>query len=295
MGSQIVAVINGKGGVGKTTLAATLAVLFADAGQRVLAIDLDPQGSMTETLGMLGGEHDDGGEALARTMRGSSALRPVPTGRERLHLAPGGGHLRPLVDSGAPMPTFAWDTLARMVDPNGWDWIFIDTPPALGEADLQINALVAARWAIIPVAGDLSSRKGMRAVAERFGTARSLNPRLELLGVVTFGIPTGATRVRADLARAIHADFGGNAPLFTTTIRHSASAAKLARDEGMTAPELAGARKRQVLETIIALTEKREVGPAWPPTVDKLATDYLTLAHEIDERIAERTREAANV
>ena len=61
---RTIAVLNGKGGVGKTSLTANLSGLFADAGYRVLAIDLDPQGNLGNDLGYLGAVLGDGGAGL---------------------------------------------------------------------------------------------------------------------------------------------------------------------------------------------------------------------------------------
>lgn len=72
---RTVAILNGKGGVGKTSLTANLSGLFADAGYRVLAIDLDPQGNLGNDLGYLGAGMGDGGAGMVAA--GTSGTAPV--------------------------------------------------------------------------------------------------------------------------------------------------------------------------------------------------------------------------
>ena len=66
--TRVVAVINGKGGAGKTTITANVAGLLALSGYRVLVVDLDPQGNLAEDFGYTGDERDDSGRALAGSL-----------------------------------------------------------------------------------------------------------------------------------------------------------------------------------------------------------------------------------
>ncbi|MEI6623991.1 MAG: DUF6350 family protein, partial [Actinomycetes bacterium] len=87
-----IAVMNGKGGVGKTSVVANLSALFAASGQRVLAVDLDPQGNLAEDLG----HSDDDGKELAAAISTRRAPRPVKGVRENLDVLPGGYELEEL-------------------------------------------------------------------------------------------------------------------------------------------------------------------------------------------------------
>ena len=82
---RVLSVTNHKGGVGKTTTAVNIAYAFAEAGNEVLLIDLDPQGSATVHLGVR-----DDGSGLLYAMQNAVALPVVPTGVERLALVPAG-------------------------------------------------------------------------------------------------------------------------------------------------------------------------------------------------------------
>ena len=72
---RTIAVLNGKGGVGKTSITANLGGLFSDAGYRVLLVDLDPQGNLGNDLGYLGAGLGDGGEALSAAGTAGTAPR----------------------------------------------------------------------------------------------------------------------------------------------------------------------------------------------------------------------------
>jgi len=93
---RTIAVLNGKGGVGKTSLTANLSGLFADAGYRVLAIDLDPQGNLGNDLGYLGAGLGDGGAGLV--VAGSTGVAPIILRdvRPRLDVVVGGESLHDL-------------------------------------------------------------------------------------------------------------------------------------------------------------------------------------------------------
>lgn len=104
---------------------------------------------------------------------------------------------------------------------------------------MQLLALSAARWLIIPTKADAASVKGMARIAERLVEARTRNPALELLGVALFDMPSSATRLRRDITAQITQALGGIAPLFETSIRHSVAAVD-ARGRGTLIHEHAG-------------------------------------------------------
>jgi len=94
--SRVVAVMNGKGGVGKTSLTANLAGLYAAAGYRVLVLDCDPQGNLGVDLGYLGDGRADDGAELVRAITTGSAPRPITDIRVNLDVLPGGDALNDL-------------------------------------------------------------------------------------------------------------------------------------------------------------------------------------------------------
>lgn len=161
--ARVVAVINGKGGAGKTSITANVAGLIANSGFRVLAVDMDPQGNLAEDLGYTSTEIDDEGRALSAALAYGQPVKPVQGVRANLDVLIGGHHL----DVAAAALGVAKDqtkarlALAQVLEPiaSEYDMIFIDCPP--GIETLQTAAAAAARWALVPAKSDASSRKGM--------------------------------------------------------------------------------------------------------------------------------------
>lgn len=286
---RVVAVVNGKGGVGKTTITANVGGMLAASGYRILLVDMDPQGNLAEELGYTGSEVDDGGLALAQALAFGSPIIPVSQVRPGLDVMVGG----PQLDTAAAGLTMkahkdarsAKTALADALTPIGanYDLILIDCPP--GQETLQQAALAAARWALIPIKTDASSRKGLRDVARRLDSVLEVNPDLDLLGVVLFGVNRSATRVVDNARDAIKADLGEDAPLLDATIRHSESAAQETRDRGLLAIELEQAvlaapkwweLRRGAAGSADAPRSRSAVG---------LAEDFQTLGQELIARI----------
>lgn len=179
--SSIIAVLNQKGGVGKTTTAINLASYLAKAGKRVLVVDLDPQGNATSGLGI--DKHK-----LAETMYDvlfQHEIAPnvvLDTEFEGLQLLPANANL-----AGAEVQLVG--TLQRelqlkqALDQFHHDYILIDCPPSLGL--LTVNALSAADFVLIPVQAEYYALEGLSQllnVVERVQGA--INPDLSILGVV---------------------------------------------------------------------------------------------------------------
>ncbi len=240
--SRVVAVVNGKGGVGKTTITANVGGLLAAGGYRVLLVDLDPQGNLGEELGYTGTDHDDGGRGLAQALAFGSAMSPVRDVRPGLDVLPGGPDLD-MAAAALTMKAQKAPDAAKLALADGlssiageYDLILIDCPP--GQETLQQAALAAARWALIPVKTDASSRKGLRDVARRLDAVVTINPELDLLGVVLFGVNRSAHRVSDTARAAIVADVGDPDAVLTSTIRHVEAAAQETRERGLLVHEL---------------------------------------------------------
>lgn len=290
---RVVAVINGKGGVLKTTIVANFAALLAGSGWRVLVVDLDPQGNLAEDLGYDEAGDNDNGHALAQAM--IFGQKPVlrTNVRAGLDVLAGGEELNTVGPAIAARKNsdqrLALATaLASIAD--DYDLIIIDCPP--GEELLQTNALAAAHYAIVPVKSDKSSRKGMFAVQKRLESVLDVNPDIDLLGVVLTDVSAGSSAIRRDARDEVTKLFGHADVLFDTTIRHSEATAAAARKRGLVAHEL---------------EEKAKDGPAWwqirrgeavraamiPMTASVVAADMQALTQEVIDRLTKaQEREA---
>jgi chromosome partitioning protein len=286
--SRVMAVVNGKGGVGKTTITANVGGLLAAGGSRVLLVDMDPQGNLGEELGYTATHADDQGRALAQALTFGGVPTPVSNVRDSLDVLVGGAHLdtaaAALTMKAQKDPETAKLALAHALTGivDEYDLVLIDCPP--GQETLQQAALAAARWALIPVKTDASSRKGLRDVARRLDAVLAVNPDLDLLGVVLFGVNRSARRVLDNAREAIEADLGADAPILSSTIRHVEAAAQETRDRGLLVHELE--------EAVLAAPKWWELrrdgtladGPR-ARSAPGLAADFQALGEEIVARI----------
>ncbi|MGZ8941246.1 MAG: ParA family protein [Methylobacter sp.] len=154
---RIVAIINQKGGVGKTTTTANLCHAIAESGSKVTVIDLDPQGHLAVSLGITA--RDIGGidEAMLKEKKVQQQLIAV---RDNLQLVAAGAKLKDveqLTSNNSPRGILLRDALHGSL--NDQDFVFIDCPPSSGL--LVANALIAADEILIPMASDFLALQGL--------------------------------------------------------------------------------------------------------------------------------------
>lgn len=181
--SRIVAIANQKGGVGKTTTSVNLAASLADAGARVLLIDLDAQGNATMGCGI--DKHDleySVTDVLTREATAAQATQRVE--EFGFDVMPSNDDLT-LADVSLLREGGGEDTLAKALAQvsEGYDFILIDCPPALSM--LTVNALSAATGVIIPMQCEYYALEGLTALINSIERIRqAVNPQLRIQGIL---------------------------------------------------------------------------------------------------------------
>lgn len=181
MSKNIIAVINQKGGVGKTTTAINLGSYLAKLGKSVLIIDFDPQANATSGIGINIQNLDHSVyEVLYEPKSLKDALKPTNT--KNLFILPATPSLVAAEVEFVNHPDRE-TKLKSVLAQTDYDYILIDCPPALGL--LTINALVAANLIIIPVQAEYYALEGLGQLLKTIQRVKqSLNPDLELMGIL---------------------------------------------------------------------------------------------------------------
>jgi chromosome partitioning protein len=201
--ARIYALANQKGGVGKTTTAINLAACLAEAGERSLVVDLDPQANATSGLG----ERANGHSSVDLLDGAPLSELAKPTRFPNLFIVPskpdlaGAAHDLSRRDDGELYLTQA---LASGVDE--YSFVFVDCPPALGP--LTVNALAAADRVIVPVQAEYYALEGLAQLVRSVNMIRArLNPKLALAGLLLTMVD-GRTRLAADVVSEVRRHFG---------------------------------------------------------------------------------------
>lgn len=209
---EVIAVLNQKGGVGKTTTVVNLGSYLAKAGKRVLLVDLDPQGNATSGLGI---DKNTLGETMYDVLF-QHDIAPnivIDTELPNLQILPANANL-----AGAEVQLVSALQrelqLRQVLEQFDHDFILIDCPPSLGL--LTINALSAANSVLIPVQAEYYALEGLSQllnVVERVQNA--INPDLSVMGVVLTMFDS-RNSLSDQVQKELSKHFGNN--LFTTII-----------------------------------------------------------------------------
>jgi chromosome partitioning protein len=215
--AETIAILSQKGGTGKTTSVRTLTDVLRRLDLRVLAVDLDPQGNLSDYFDVDPEASPTIGDVLSGRAKAREAVHddvvPANLSLAEAELALAGKMGREL-------------TLKRALKDlkRDYDVIFLDCPPTLGL--LTVNALVAADWALLSAEAQYFAMQGVEQALEVVELARdSLNPDLEWLGVV-FNIADMRTIHSRDAYQALREEFSDR--VFDTTIRQSIAYAESA-------------------------------------------------------------------
>ena len=180
---RIIAIANQKGGVGKTTTAINLSACLAEKGQKVLAIDMDPQGNMSSGLGL---DKNSVEKTIYDLIIGESEVEEVlqKNALENLDILPANVDL-----SAAEIELIGIDEKEYIVKKaiekikDAYDYVIIDCPPSLSM--LTINAMTTADSVLVPIQCEYYALEGLSQLIHTVELVKErLNPVLEIEGVV---------------------------------------------------------------------------------------------------------------
>jgi chromosome partitioning protein len=215
--TRIFVVANQKGGVGKTTSTVNIAAALAQVGQRVLVIDLDPQGNASTALGVA---HDRGvsstydvlvdGHALVDVMQESPEAGGLYVVPATIDLAGAEIELVSVVARESRLRkailAHPWVGNAEEIGAERFDYVFVDCPPSLGL--LTLNALCAGAEMLIPIQAEYYALEGLGQLLETVEMVKAhLNPTL-VVSTILITMYDGRTRLAAGVADEVREHFG---------------------------------------------------------------------------------------
>jgi len=279
----VVAIANGKGGVGKSSVAAHVSVWAARNSWRTLALDLDRQGSLAHDLGYEERITDETRFALEDAMVRNRTLVPLADVRPNLAVVPGGWPLTDLSHRlAASLQREGMDAFKRLHHAlervaDDYDLAVLDLPP--GDPMMQTIGITASDLVVIPTSLDqVSTIQGTRTVLDHVAVAQTLRtstlPRV-LGWIATFPLPSAQRQLAAgaaEMARVLGAPMLGS-------IRYASAVAHTCRAHGWTAFEFA--ERAAAAEPWYRAREKGIEPERYPANAAAVASDYAAVANRI--------------
>lgn len=231
--ATVMAVVNQKGGTGKTTTCENLGVGLAMEGKKVLVVDADPQASLTISLGYP--VPDKLSPTLSDMMGKIMAEQPIKPGEgilthdEGVDLMPANIELSGLEVS--LVNAMSRETILRqyldIVKPN-YDFILLDCMPSLGM--LTVNALATADNVIIPVQAAYLPAKGLEQLLQTINKVKkNINPKLKIEGILLTMVDS-RTNYAKDISNLIRENYGGKLKVYKTDIPRSVRAEEISAE-----------------------------------------------------------------
>lgn len=212
---RLIAIINQKGGSGKTTTAVNLAAALAEQDRQVLVLDLDPQASASSWLGV-----KDGGRGLLDVFTDGLALSGLiqPSSTEGVQVVPSSSWLvgaEKALAGEVGTETILHRGLSALKGP--WQYILIDCPPTLGL--LTVNALAAAKEVLVTVESHVMALGGLARLLEMLDVVRErLNPDIKIAGILACRFDS-RTRHAQEVVEQLRNRFGSQ--VYQTMIREN--------------------------------------------------------------------------
>ena len=202
--SRVLAVVNQKGGVGKTTTAINLGAALAAMERRVLLVDCDPQGNATRGLGV---EVEDTHLYQVLTDQIDPREAPRPTGFPFLDIIPAGRDLVGVEVEFVGLEGWQWRLAkALLAVRDNYSVVLLDCPPSLGH--LTINALVAADGVLVPLQCEYFALEGVSALVSTVRRVKAtMNVDLSIVGIL-LTMHDERTNLSKDVAREVREHFG---------------------------------------------------------------------------------------
>ena len=229
----IIALSNQKGGVTKTTTCANLGIGLAMQGKKVLVVDIDPQASLTISLGYP--QPDTLPVTVTDLMKKVILDKPISPGEGILHQKEGVDLLPASIElaglEASMVNVMSRETILRQVlneIGKPYDFILLDCMPSLGM--LTINALAVADSVLIPVLVQYLSAKGLEQLLQTIAKVRrQINPNLRIEGILLTMVDSRTNNAR-DISNLIRETYGGKIKVFGTDIPLSVRAAEISAE-----------------------------------------------------------------